>query len=71
MHNRTFQIHTNFKLSFGGVVMEQVQESSESTVDFADIPHYLVEQIPDLEQVIEQDTGKSVMLYQQPNANSY
>jgi len=42
--------------------MKQMQEGNEGAVDFANIPHYLVEQISDLEQVIKQDTGKSVML---------
>jgi hypothetical protein len=42
--------------------MKHMQESQPGTVDFANIPHYLVEQISDLEQVIKRDTGKSVML---------
>lgn len=56
--------------------MKQMQEPQPGTVDFANIPHYLVEQISDLEQVIKQETGKSVMLIayetkQQKNTDSY
>jgi hypothetical protein len=42
--------------------MKGTQEDEAGAVNFANIPHYLVEQISDLEQTIKHDTGKSVML---------